>query len=242
MTDLVRKTLAYSFGPANMAGEFVVDRTRSGPRPGVLVVHEAFGLGEHAIASAERLAGLGYAAIAIDLWGNQLQFEEMPAVMQAIENLVWDHDAWMGRVEAARAVLAAQAEVDEANIAAVGYCFGGATVLEYARMGGRVKGVVSLHGAVAPLGKEWSADRTSAKLLLCSGADDPLIPPSDLAAFQEAIGDSGVDWEIDIYSGTRHSFTNPAADFASLPEVIAYNEQSDRRSRARLDRFLAEIF
>lgn len=242
MPNFVRKPIDYSFGGVAMSGELVFDAAISGPRPGVLVVHEAFGLGEHAIASAERLAGLGYTALAMDLWGSRAQVTEMPKVMEAIGAMVADRAAWMGRVGAALETLAAQPETDPAKLAAIGYCFGGASVLEFARTGGGVRGVGSFHGALNPLGADWSSDRTAAKLLVCTGAEDPLVPPEAIATFQQNIAGSGVDWEIDIYSGTKHSFTNPAFTGPAANDMIEYNPQSDRRSRARLDAFLAEIF
>ncbi len=242
MSKIVRRALSYSSGLTKMSGEFVADESKSGPRPGVLVVHEAFGLGEHAINGAERLASLGYAALAIDLWGERAQITEMPKVMDAIGAMTSDRKSWMGRVEAAHRVMTGQPEVSADRIAIIGYCFGGATALEYARAGGEIKGAASFHGALNPLGADWSSAKTKAKLLICTGADDPLTPASAVAAFQENISGSGVDWEMNIYSGTKHSFTNPAADSAGMPEALGYNNQSDRRSWERLTAFLAEIF
>lgn len=242
MPNIVRKPIDYSFGGVAMSGEMVFDADIAGPRPGVIVVHEAFGLGEHAISNAERLAGLGYAALAMDLWGSRAQITEMPKVMDAIGAMVTDRVTWMGRIDAALQTLASQPEVDAEKLAAIGYCFGGATVLEYARTGGGVLGVGSFHGALNPLGADWSSDRTPGKLLICTGAEDPLVPFSAIAAFRENIAGSGVDWELDIYSGTKHSFTNPTFTGAAANEMIEYNPQSDRRSRDRLDAFLAEIF
>jgi dienelactone hydrolase len=242
MPNFVRTPIDYSFGDVVMSGELVVDASIAGPRPGVLVVHEAFGLGEHAIANAERLAGLGYAALAMDLWGSRAQITEMPKVMDAIGAMIADRATWMGRVGAALDTLADQPEVDAAKLAAIGYCFGGASVLEFARTGGGVLGVGSFHGALNPLGADWSSERTKGKLLICTGSDDPLVPAAAIAAFQENIAGSGVDWELNLYSGTKHSFTNPAFQGAAANEMIEYNAQSDRRSRERLDAFLAEIF
>jgi dienelactone hydrolase len=242
MPNIARKPIHYSFGGTAMSGEFVVDESISGPRPGVLVVHEAFGLGEHAIRNAEKLAELGYAALAMDLWGDRAQITDMPAVMETIGGMVGDRATWMGRTQAALEALAAQPETDGGKLAGIGYCFGGTTVLEFARTGGGVLGVGSFHGGVAPLGSEWSSETVKAKLLVCTGAADPLIKAEALAAFQENLAGSGVDWELNVYSGTVHSFTNPAADAAGAPEMIAYNAQSDRRSWDRLVNFLAEIF
>lgn len=234
--------LTYRHGETVMKGEFVFDSARSGPRPGVLVVHEAFGLGDHAIASARRLAEAGYAALAVDLWGNRTQLTEMENVMQTIGGLVADPAAWMGRLDAALAALNGQQGVDPSRSAAIGYCFGGASVLEFARRGAALKGVVSLHGALGPVGDAWSADTVAARILMCVGADDPLIPRDAITGFQQAADGSGVDYEIDIYGGTLHSFTNPAADGPGMPDFAAYNARADRRSWTRTVDFLAEIF
>jgi dienelactone hydrolase len=242
MPKIVRKPIHYTHGDTAMSGEYVVDESIAGPRPGVLIVHEAFGLGEHAIQNAERLAGLGYAALAMDLWGDRAQITEMSKVMETIGTMIADRATWMGRTQAALDALAAQPEADAGKLAAIGYCFGGATVLEFARTGGAILGAGSFHGALNPLGADWSSDKTKAKLLICTGFEDPLIPVAAVATFQENIAGSGVDWEMDIYSGTVHSFTNPAADAAGNPEMIAYNAQSDRRSWDRLTNFLDEIF
>lgn len=244
MSRLTSTALEYHYGSTRMSGQFVIDdtKTKSGRRPGVLVVHEAFGLGSHAIASAERLAELGYAALAIDLWGERAQITEMPKVTEIIGRLVGDRNLWTGRVEAARQALLAQPKVDGHRLAAIGYCFGGSTVLEYARSGADIRGVVSFHGGLDPVGNDWDAVRTKAKLLLCTGAEDPIIPASSVVTFQDNLRKGGIDWEVNTYGGTKHSFTNPDADKAGMPQVLGYNKQADQRSWASMAGFLAEIF
>jgi len=242
MPQLTSKALEYHHGSTRMSGHFVTDDSKGGRQPGVLVVHEAFGLGSHAIASAERLAGLGYAALAIDLWGERAQITEMPKVMETIGRFAGDRKMWVGRVEAARQALLAQPKVDGNRLAAIGYCFGGATVLEYARSGADIRGVASFHGGLDPVGNDWDAARTKAKLLICIGAEDPMIPASAVVALQDNLKKGGVDWEVNTYGGAKHSFTNPDADKAGLPQALAYNKRADQRSWASMAAFLAEIF
>jgi dienelactone hydrolase len=241
MSNLVEKALDYSYGDTRMSGHYAVDSAVSGPRPGILVVHDAFGLADHAIAVARRLAALGYAALAIDLWGGRRQFDNLPEIREFMGKFMQDREMWMGRVDAARVVLCAQPEVDAKRLAATGYCFGGTTVLEYARTGGEVGGVVSFHGGLDPLGAEWDTEKTKAKLLVCTGAEDPMIPASSVVAFQENLRKTSIDWEVNCYSGTTHAFTRPDAGKMGVPH-LAYNAQSDRRSWESMCALFREIF
>jgi len=237
MSSTTARDINYDHAGVTMVGRMVVPGDGVGKLPGVIVIHEAFGLGDHAIAAAERLAEAGYAAFALDLWGDRQQCS-LPGVMDNIAQLVSDGTAWMGRIEAARAVFASQPEVDADRMAAIGYCFGGASALEFARTGHTIKAVVSLHGGLDPVGKDWSANQ--ARVLVCTGFDDPMVPASALTAFEVAMTAAGVNWEINLYGGTKHSFTNQDAASAGMPDAIAYNEQADRRSWDSLTRFLSE--
>jgi dienelactone hydrolase len=242
MSQLIEKALDYHFGSTRMSGHFVVDELQVGPRPGVLVVHDGFGLGSHAIGAAQRLAQLGYAALAVDLWGERARFGEIAPMMETIGRFKNDPTLWMGHVDAARDAFVTQTDVDGANLAGIGYCFGGATVLEYARSGADVRGVVSFHAGLDVVGSDWGITRTKAKVLLCTGADDPMAPPSALVALQHALGKGGVDWEVNTYGGTKHGFTNPEVDKAGMPHALAYNKRADLRSWGSMVTFLAGIF
>jgi dienelactone hydrolase len=225
-----------------MSGYFSIATAGPSKRPGVLIVHDAFGLDSHYVGVADRLAAAGYAAFALDLWGGRRQFTNSDELLKTVTALVNDRDTWMGRVEAARRALVALPGVDATRIAAIGYCLGGSTVLELARSGSDVKGAVSFHGGLDLVGTDWSSARVKAKLLLCTGVEDPLVPWTALTAFQSNARQAGVNWELDVYSGARHSFTRPDAAMRSAPERSGYDPQADRRSwRAMLD-FLGEIF
>lgn len=242
MSDLLKKDLEYPLGDLKMNGYFSIAKEGPPTRPGVLIVHDAFGLDWHCISIADQLAEKGFAALALDLWGDRRQFSSPEQVMGTITDLLNEREMWMSRVAAARQVLIAQGGVDGARIAAIGYCFGGSTVLEFARLGNAVKGVVSFHGGLDFVGKDWNSNNVRARLLVCTGMEDPLVPWAALTDFQENLRSSNVNWELDIYSGAKHSFTRPDAAVRSDPARAAYDPQADRRSwQAMLD-FLDGLF
>jgi len=242
MPGLLNRDLDYHSGTLRMNGYVAIAAEGPPKRPGILIVHDAFGLDWHCMGIADRLAGEGYAALAVDLWGDRRQFTEPAAVMGTITDLVGDRATWMGRMEAARQALIALPGVDATRIAAIGYCWGGSTVLEFARSGHDVRGVVSFHGGLDFVGAAWDKATVKARLLVCTGAEDPLVPWTALGTFQDNVRKGGVNWELDVYSGARHSFTRPDAAVRSSPDRAGYDPQADRRSwRAMLD-FLGEIF
>ena len=242
MSDVFRRDLEYSFGSLKMKGYFAFAKECPPNRPGILIVHDAFGLDSHYTGIADRLAMHGFAALAIDLWGDRRRFTDLEEVRGTVTELLTDRETWMGRVEAARQTLIAQAGVDGTRIAAIGYCLGGSTVLEFARVGSDVTGVVSLHGGLDLIGTDWDAAKVKAKLLVCTGVEDPLVPWTALSAFKDNLRNGCVNWELDIYSRAKHSFTRPDAAARSTPDRSGYDPQADRRSwRATLD-FFGEIF
>ena len=242
MSDVFKCDLEYYFGNLRMNGYFVVATEGRPKRPGILIVHDAFGLDSHYIGIADRLAMQGFAALAIDLWGDRRQFTDSEDVMSTITGLLNDRETWMGRVEAARQSLIAQPSVDGTKIAAIGYCLGGSTVLEFARFGSDIIGVVSFHGGLDLVGADWDSARVKARLLVCTGVEDPLVPWTALSGFQNNVRNGGVNWELDIYSRAKHSFTRPDAAVRSAPDRSGYDPQAARRSwRAMLD-FFGEIF
>jgi len=242
MRGLPGKDVEYRCGGLAMRGYFSVAAESGSTCPGILIVHDAFGLDSHCIGIADRLATEGYAALALDLWGDRRQFANSQNVIAAITDLLNDRETWMGRVEAARQALVAQAGVDPTRIAAIGYCLGGSTVLEFARFGGDIRGAVSFHGGLDLVGTDWDSAKVKARLLLYTGAEDPLVPWTALTTFQENVRRGGVNWELDIYCRAKHSFTRPDAAARSTPERSGYDAQADRRSwRATLN-FLDEVF
>jgi dienelactone hydrolase len=225
----------YTVGGSRMVGHLAIDDEQSGPRPGVLVCHEGPGLDEHAKDRAERLAGLGYAAFALDYHGEGKPLER-DEVMERLGVLMGDPDTTRELGRAGLAILLAQAEVDPTRVAAIGYCFGGTMALELARDGADLAAVVGFHSGLGTR-RPAQAGGVKAGILVCIGADDPLVPAEQRAAFEEEMRAADVDWRMNIYGGAVHSFTNPSADLAGIP-AVAYSQRTDQRSwRAMLDFF-----
>jgi dienelactone hydrolase len=227
--------IEYAVEGDRMVGHLAVDDERSGPRPGVLVCHEGPGLDEHSKGRAERLAGLGYAAFALDYHGDgkPLERDEM---MGRLGTLMGDPDKIQQLGSAGLAILLAQAEVDPSRLAAIGYCFGGTMALEMARSGADLAVVVGFHSGLATQ-RPARAGEVKAGVLVCIGADDPMVPAEQRAAFEQEMRAADVDWRMNIYGGAVHSFTNPNAELSGFPGV-AYHQLTDERSwRAMLDFF-----
>src|SRR5580704_1662927 len=232
--------IEYHADGQRLVGCLAVDDTRAGKRPGVIVAHEGGGLGDHAKASARRLAEAGYIAFALDYYGDGLPLADMSQVMHRIGVWMADPTGIRVRAHAALEVLVAQPETDADRLAAIGYCFGGTTVLEMARAGEPLKAVVGFHSGLATA-RPAQADAVKAKVLVQIGADDPIIPPEQRIAFEAEMKAAGVDWRMLVYGGAGHSFTNPAANGLGRPG-FAYDKSADERSwRAMLDLF-AEVF
>ena len=216
------------------------DETRPGPRPGILVFPEAYGLGEHALQRAERLAALGYAALAVDIHGEGREFSDLAQVRPAIVALFGDRPAWRARLRAALDVLLAQPQVDGSRTGAIGFCFGGACCLELARSGAPLHAIVTFHaGLQAPL--EADVGQIKSKVLICHGSQDPLLKPEALDAVLAELSRDRVDWQLLSFGGAGHSFTNPDADARGVPG-FAYNANADRRSWVAMQGLFTEVF
>lgn len=229
------KDIAYDHDGIALKGFLAWDETQPGPRPGVLIVHDAGGLGEHIKDKARRLAGLGYTAFALDLWGDG---QPVPNGLERIMALGGDIPRWRGFLAAGLRVLTDQPQTDGSKLAAIGYCFGGTSVYELARTGAALKGVVGFHSGLAPSSGE--AKNIKGKVLTLIGADDPLIPPEARLTFETELREAGVNWQMTLYGGVGHSFTHPGMD-GSRPG-FKYDAQADARSWAEMSRFFEEIF
>ena len=210
-------------------------------RPGVLVVPEWWGLNDYAKRRAQMLAELGYVAMAVDIYGggkNAADFKQAAAWSRQLE--AGDRKELRARIADALQELKRNRLVDPRYTAAIGYCFGGATVLELARSGAEVTGVVSFHG---PLNTHDPAKpgQVKAKILVCQGANDPFVPPAEVVAFEDEMRKADADWEVNIYSGAQHSFTNPDADKLHF-SGLAYNKEADHRSWQAMRDFFKDIF
>jgi dienelactone hydrolase len=234
------ENVKYSVGDVPCIGYLAYDDSAKNA-PGILVAPEWWGLTDYPKHRADMLAQLGYVAFVMDPYGNG-QTTSDPAVAGKLSGVLRGNDRTVlrQRAEAALALLKKDPHVNPAKIAAIGYCFGGTTVLELARSGADVLGVVSFHGGLSTPNPA-DAKNIKAKLLICQGALDSFESPEEIAGFQKEMNDAHVDWQMNIYSGAVHAFTNPNADSFHIPG-IAYNAEADRRSWQAMKDFFAEIF
>lgn len=234
------ETLEYKDGDVTLKGFLALDDQSAHKRPGILVMPEAFGLGDHAKERALRLASLGYVALAADPYGDGLEVGDLQEAMKYMSVIRETPEKFRQRARVALDALCAQPQVDTDRLAMIGFCMGGSSALEMARDGAPLRGIVSFHGALET-DKPAQAGQIKAKILVCHGADDPFVPPAQVNAFQEEMTQAGANWQVISYGGTVHSFTNPHAANAGM-DGIAYNEQADRRSWKSMRDFFDEIF
>jgi len=232
--------IEYRHGDAVLEGYLAYDDTMTGKRPGVLVVHEWWGLNDFAKRRAELLARLGYVAFALDMYGKGTLTTDPKEAGRLAGLFRNDRPFGRARATAGLDVLKSRPQVDPARIAAIGYCFGGTVVLEMARGGADLKGVASFHGGLSTPNPA-DAKNIKGKVLVLHGADDTFESPAEIAAFQEEMRQGRVDWQMNYYGGAVHSFTNPDAGKAGI-KGVAYNEAADRRSWQAMRDFFDEIF
>ncbi|MCM8812659.1 MAG: dienelactone hydrolase family protein [Candidatus Omnitrophica bacterium] len=240
--QLQETTVRYQAGDTVLQGYLVYDAAVPGKRPGVLVVHEWWGVTDYVRQRARMLAELGYTALAIDMYGEGKQAADPTEAAAFSQALRQDAAAANQRFQAAEALLGQQDTVERGKIAAIGYCFGGTIVLEMARRGEPLAGVVSFHGNLATA-QPAQAGQVAAKILVCHGDADNLVPAEQLEQFHREMAQAGVDAVVKIYADATHAFTNPQADdYArkfNLP--IAYNEAADRQSWQDMQDFFLSI-
>ena len=202
-------------------------------RPAVLIAHEGGGLDGYQKTRAERFAELGYVAFALDYHGGGKPLPDQDAIGARCEALWYAPDRILALADAGLQVLLAEPRADRSRVAAVGYCFGGALVLELARSGADLQAVVGFHPRLAT--RRPGAANVKAKVLVCVGTEDPFISVDERVAFEEEMRSDGVDWRMNLYGGTQHSFTNPNMAVSERTGV-KYHRASDERSwRAMLD-------
>ena len=223
------ETLTYQADGLAMKSELFFE-PGGGKRAGVLVFPEAFGISEHAIARAKRLAEDGYVALACDLHGEGQLIDDLDQAIGALKPLFADPLKTRARAGGGLAALVARPEVDPARIAAIGFCFGGTMALELARGGADVKAVVGFHSGLGTAAPKTDAKAIKGRVLVCIGGDDPMIPGDQRLAFEAEMRDAGVDWQVNVYGNTVHSFTNQSAAKGNRPEAIRYSPEADKRS------------
>ncbi|MCB1740185.1 MAG: dienelactone hydrolase family protein [Gammaproteobacteria bacterium] len=244
MSNIHSEVVSYNANGTTCKGYLAYDQSISGPRPGVLVVHEWWGLDDYIRGRANQLAGLGYTALAVDMYGDGKTADspdQAGALMNGVlEKMTEDGTA---RLQASYECLKAQNVTDGARIAAIGYCFGGACVLHMARIGMDLRAVVSFHGSLGSFHKPAPGE-VKPSILVCHGAADALVPDADVAAFKAEMDAAKADYRFEAYPGALHGFTNPEAtargEQYGLP--LKYDAAVDKQSWQQMQDLFKQVF
>ena len=237
---IMTKIIAYQHDGVNLEGFLAYDDSLKGKRPAVLVVHEWWGLTDYVRGRAEKLAGMGYVAFALDMYGKGKVTEHPSQAGEWMRQIRSNVYQWQQRALAGLEVLRKDPRTDLNRIAAIGYCFGGATVQQLAYSGADIKGVVSFHGSLLlPMSEQLQ--KVKAKILICHGAADPFTKGGEIEQYISVMERAGLDYQLIIYAGARHGFTNPGADKFGM-DGLKYSKSADLRSWADMKVFFAEIF
>jgi dienelactone hydrolase len=234
--------VTYTSGGVILDGYVFFDKNKEGKRPGILVVHEWWGLNNYALMRAKMLAESGYIAMAVDMFGNGRIAANPNEAQELTMPFYKDPNLAKARLEAAISKLKEFEQADSNNMAAIGYCFGGSVVLNSAKLGVNLKGVVSFHGGLA--GVPPKKDLLKAKILVCHGGNDQFVPQKDIDLFKQQLDAIGAIYSFKIYPDATHAFTNPDAtrvgkEFA-MP--IEYNEAADKKSWNDMILFFNDLF
>ena len=241
--EVVGKVIIYTADSLTMKGYIAYDDKIEGKRPGILVVHEWWGQNEHARKRAEMLAGLGYVALAVDMYGNGKQADNPDDAGKLAGSVMQDPSVMKSRFLAAMNMLKMDKHVDPEQIGAIGFCFGGGVVLGMAREGADLKAVVCFHGSIAT---KHPAEKgtVKGKILVCNGAADKFVSAEDIKNLKAEMKSADVDLKFVNYPGALHAFTNPAATELgkkfNMP--IAYNENADKKSWSEMQKLFKKVF
>ncbi len=236
--EVQTKKVTYKHGDLECHGYLAWDDAIKGPRPGVLVVHEWWGLNDYARRRARELAQLGYVALAADMYGEGKTVNHPKAAGEMAGKVRANVEDWRKRATAALDVLKAQPQCDKGRLAAIGYCFGGSTALQLAYSGADLRAVVTFHAAL-PAPTEAEVKQIKPAILVCHGAADSFIPEKAIQAFRGALDKGGVKYEFVAYPEVRHSFTVSEADSHKI-DGMKYDKMADEDSWKRLRTFFAE--
>lgn len=237
--SLQESPIDYGDGGLACRGRLVA-ASSAGPRPGVVLFPDARGLGETALLSARRLANEGFAVLVADLYGNGAFAAEVAQAIQWMNDLRSDVGRWRARARAALDVAIHLPATDGTKLAAIGYCFGGTTALELGRSGADIAAIVTLHGGLASP-RPQDASNIKARVLACHGGADPLVPPAQVSEFVTHMCAASVDWQLQVYAGVRHGFTNPELTDDSVPGH-RYDAAADARSWQAMLGLFREVF
>ncbi len=233
------RTIDYQDGDVDLQGYLAWDDAVGGKRPGVMISHAWAGRSDFENGKAEELAKLGYVGFALDNFGSGILGTNTEENSALIQPFLDDRAMLQGRLQVALEVFKGFDEVDASRVAAIGFCFGGLCVLDLARTGTDLAGVVSFHGLFGSPGNT-AGNKIKAKVLALHGWDDPMAPPDQVVSLAEELSSMGADWQVHGYGNTMHAFTNPQANDPDFGTV--YSPDADRRSWNAMQDFLSEIF
>lgn len=231
--------IIYNDGGTELEGYLAYNADISKSRPAVLVAHDWSGRNTFACQKAEKLAELGYVGFAIDMFGKDVIGQTREEKAALIKPFAENRQLLLQRITAAYQAVKKIDNVDATRIGAIGFCFGGVCVLDLARSGANLRGVVSFHGLLHPPANV-KKEKIVAKVLALHGHDDPMVSPENVAAFETEMTEAGVDWQLNIYGHTMHSFTNPNSNDKEFGTV--YNPVADKRSWIAMQNFFTEVF
>jgi len=244
---IVTRDIAYEHNGVKLRGYLAYDdsKVKEGKIPGVLIVHEWWGLNDYVKARAVQVAQLGYVAFALDMYGAGVVADD-PQGAGKLAGQFYGKPLMAERAQAGLDQLLATGLVDPSRVAAIGYCFGGSTAQALAYSGAPLAGIVSFHGGLIPASADAVA-KNKAKFLICHGALDPSAKPEEITAYLKSMNEAKFDYKFVQYAGARHAFTNPGADakaeqFPQMKGFIGYSPTADRRSWEDMRSFFAEIF
>lgn len=224
---IITEQYNYQDDKTNLIGYLAYDDSHEAKRPAVLIAPEAPGIGEHVKKRAAMFAKAGFIALVADIYADGKYFSDMGDMMAQVEKTRGNLQAWRQRTGAALGALKAHPMTDADRVCAVGYCFGGSGVLELARSGAALRGTVCFHGELTP--SDHDPKGIGSKILVLTGAADPFIPLQQRNDFEAEMQAAGTQWEMIVYGGIKHGFTNPEADLSGMP-AMAYDAAVDRRS------------
>jgi len=242
MGETTRRDVAHRLGTTTLNGMLVAP-TDAANLPTVLLIHDAFGLGKDMVAIAEKLAARGLAVFAADVWGDRTTPTEQAEIGPLIRAMVENRSEWQARIVAARRAAAEQPESDAANVALLGYCFGGSSALEFLRTGGEARGVIAIHPGLDLLEHDWSATAAAGvQVHVAVGAVDPMATRKQRRLLEDQLTAADADWEVDVYSRTTHAFTSLRSQNSPHPELFDYHPRNAARAWQTTTRVLDELF
>ena len=238
--ELQHETINYQDGDTPLQGYLVWDDSYSGKRPGIMVVHEWWGLNDYARERADKLAKAGYVAFAADMYGNRQVTDHPKQAKTWMQTITKDVADWRKRAQLGLDRLKAHAQVNADSLAAIGYCFGGATVVQMAYAGADLDAVVSFHGSL-PAATEADDANIKASILAFHGDADAFTPKKNVDTFEAALKRAGADWQLLVFGGVRHSFTNPNSAGYGI-DNLKYDANADALSWSYMLSYFNRLF